>query len=647
MNLLQSTRASARALVVSLCPFVLLAGALAPVPAAAYDRDGTEPIVVTASRIEQPLGEALPSTTVITRADIERSQAQDLAELLSRQPGFEMARTGAQGAQTSLFLRGANSNQVLVLIDGVPLNSAVDAAPFLGSLSTDNVERIEIARGNLSSLYGSSAIGGVVQIFTRSGTQSGVHALAEAGQGHTRDANVSATTPLAGGWINVLAGLRTQDAVSAINAAQVPQVNPDINGNRARNEALRWDRHEKDYSLAAWIWDNHSDTSLDDPSNYSVGVPSTSATQAEFRVQRGTGLSGSMVLGNSQLRVMAAQAEDNDDGISSIPNSQALADQNNYSYRSRTRLYSLQDQTTLFHNVELNVGAEFQQQRAGSSEFDPTGNNAVMTYFSRHSDSFWVGNSGHLGTQQWQLNVRHDQYSDFGGATTGLAGWGWNFVPDWKLTAQVSNAFRAPSLQDLYAPFSGNPALRPEHARSQEVGLRWSRGPWNAGLSVYRSRVADLILFGPPPTFQSVNIAQAAMNGSEWQFGAALGAWHLGASLSLDHARQLEPTYAELARRAHYNARISAEYASGRWTWSTQAQRTGSRSDAFFNPVTYAKIPEILPSYNLARIALSYAAYPGIQLRLRVENLFNANYQSVYSYNALPRMIIGGIEAKF
>ena len=140
--------------------------------------------VVTPSRIAQSLDDALPSTTVITRADIERWQLTDLAGALAREAGVQFAQSGGPGSAASLFLRGANSSQVLVLVDGVPLNAAVGGAAALGGIALDAVDRIEISRGNLSSLYGSAAIGGVVQVFTRGAGKPGASVMVEGGQGH-------------------------------------------------------------------------------------------------------------------------------------------------------------------------------------------------------------------------------------------------------------------------------------------------------------------------------------------------------------------------------------------------------------------------------------------------------------------------------
>ncbi len=643
-----SQQPRAHALVPSFLFVLLLAWESPPAEAQALGSDTASAIVITASRMEQPLDDALPSTTVITREQIDRTQSRDLVELLGRQTGVEVVRSGGQGSQSSIYLRGTKYNDVLVLIDGVPLNSAVDGSAFLSSLSTDNIERIEIARGELSSLYGSQAIGGVIQIFTRSASQQGARLIAEAGQGRTRDADTSIALPLAGGFVNVSAGLRSQDAISAINPSEAP-ANPDRNANRGRNEALRWSRRGSDGAVSAWLWDNHSDTSFDDPSNFSAAIPSTSAAQTEYRVQRGYGLSGSRILGPNTISASASQTEDNANNLSSIANADAQAAGNfgdNLGTRSRNRLVTLQDVTALAKGIDITVGGEFQQQLAGASEFDPTFTNTALVTFARHVDSFWAGSTGRVGSQQWQVNVRRDQYSDFGGASTGLAGWGWSFASHWKLTAQVSSSFRAPGFVDLYYPGSGNPSLQAERAHAAEVGLRWSRAPFEASVTAFRNRVSDLIFTEPFYPYKAINVARAAMDGSEWAAGASAGAWRLAASLSLDHARQLEPTYADLARTAHYTARLSADYGQAPWTASAQIQRSGARNDTYFNPVTFAATPETLPAYNLARLALGYELRPGLRLLLRAENLLNAKYEVAYSYNTLPRLIIAGIDAR-
>jgi vitamin B12 transporter len=603
-----------------------------------------EPVVVTAARDQQSLADVMPSVTVLTRADIERSQSRDLVELLGRQTGIEFARSGGEGAQTSLFLRGANSNQVLVLIDGVRVNTALDGAPNLGGISTDEIERIEIVRGNLSSLYGSEAIGGVIQIFTRGGTKPGAQAFAEAGQGHTRDAGASVTTPVAGALLSISAGMRQQAAVSAIDTQQVTFANPLVDANHARNGSVRWDQHAADWDLNAWAWGRHNDTAWDDPYDSSATIPSTLSTEVEHRTQDGFGLSGSYALGSSRVRASVAQTQDDSSNVSNVPLSY-----DDDEFVSRNRQLSLQDTTTFAPGIDALFGWELLDQLGSSTSYDPAFLNR-LTAFDRHVDSFWAGTNGRAGAQQWQANLRHDQYTDMGGATTGLLAYGYWFDPAWKATAQYSTAFRAPSFNELYYPVYGNPALRPERARNEEIGVRWAQGASNAGASIFRNRTNDLIE-GLAPSFQEINIDRASLDGAELQgqtilqrlalAGATLDQLDLGASLSLDRPRDLD-TGLPLLRRSRTTVRISASLVQGPWTASTDLQRTGPRDDIDY--VTLARTQ--LPAYNLARFTLARAFGSHVRIHVRVENLFNAHYQLADGFNTLPRMIIGGVEVR-
>jgi vitamin B12 transporter len=627
-------------------PAFLVLFVLSGLAAAARAQDaGVVPIVVTAARAEQPLGDALPSVTVITRADIEATQSRDLVELLGRQAGLEFARSGGQGAQSSMFVRGANSNQVLVLVDGVRMNSVLDGAANLGGIATDSIERIEIARGNLSSLYGSEAIGGVVQIFTRGGAHAGAEALAEAGQGRTRDASASIGAPLGDSWVSVSAGAREQQAISAIDPAKVPFVNPATDGNRNRNGALRWEMHGPDGELRAWAWGSYNDTNWDDPYNASASNPtiaSTQATQIEHATQDGVGLSGARRFGASTLRLTAAQTRDDSANVSNVPNvpGDPYAENDNSRFLSRNRLFSLQDNTTIVPGVDWAAGLEHVDQQGASTAFDPTFN-FLLTGFTRRIDSAWTGTTGRLGSQQWQINLRHDRYSDAGSATTGLVGWGWWLGPSWKITAQASTAFRAPSFNELYYPTYGNSGLQPERARSEELGLRWAEGAASASVAIYRNRTTNLIEAGPPPTYVSTNIGRAAMDGSEWQAAGDFGSLHLGAALSLDRPRDLDTGLA-LLRRAHYSAKLTARYAApGAWSVGADLQRSGARDDLDY--LSYARVS--LPAYNLARLALERDLGRHVRLQLRIENLFNAHYELIDGYNTLPRLIVLGVEA--
>jgi len=592
---------------------------------------GLGAIEVTATRVGQPLADALPSVTLITRDQIDQTQSRDLVELLGRQVGVEMARRGGQGAQSSLFLRGTNSNDVLVLVDGVRVNSVLDGAANLGGIATDSIDHIEVARGNLSSLYGSEAIGGVIQIFTRRGTGPGGGVTIEAGQGANRDATAYASVPAGTSLLTLSVGVRSQKAFSAIDTTVAPAANPDLDGNRNRNGALHWSGTGLGTQWSAWAWGNRNDTDWDDLYDSSATIPSSRATQVEHASLFGYGIRAERVLGPARLTASAAVTQDNSANGSNVPFSY---DDNVFS--SRNRQFSLQSGVTLARGLDWNSGVEVVDQRGASTTYDPSFANA-LTAHARHVASLWTGVVGQAGAHQVQANVRYDRYSDAGNATTGLLGWGWSVAPAWKLTAQAASAFRAPSFNDLYYPVYGNPSLRPERARSAELGLRWARGGGEAAVALYRNRVTDLIE-GLAPDYVSRNVARAAVDGCELQGGERLGGLHVTASVALARPRDLDSGQV-LVRRARAVAGVAADYAEGPWRLAGDLHRTGGRDDFDIN--TSARLQ--LPGYTLARIAAERSLTSNLRVNLRVENLFNARYELVDGYNTPGRTIVAGL----
>lgn len=218
----------------------VMAGAVAPAWAQSTTQVASTPVgelnptVVTASRSEQPLSDALPHTTVISRADIERSQAPDAVTLLRREAGIEIAQNGGPGTNASLFMRGASSNQTLVLIDGVRVASGTSGGAQIGQLMADQIDHIEVVRGNVSALYGSDAIGGVVQIFTRNGRGHGPLANAEIEYGarNTKRAQAGISGSLGENGDTSFAVSVSEfktNGFSTMNPLQAPKANPNDN----------------------------------------------------------------------------------------------------------------------------------------------------------------------------------------------------------------------------------------------------------------------------------------------------------------------------------------------------------------------------------------------------------------------------------
>ena len=594
-------------------------------------------VVVTATRSEQSLADTLPHATVITRADIDRAQQRDLVELLIQQAGVEMARTGGFGAQASVFLRGTNSSQTLILVDGLRLNTAIGGTATLGGINLDTVERIEIVRGNLSSLYGSEAIGGVIQIFTRGGTKPGASAGVEAGAGDYRAASVAANIHVRTTELALAGGFREAKPFSAIDARQVivnPATftfgaNPDLDANRNRTGSLRIRQPLGEHAeLGASVWTTHNDTDFDSTSD------GPTATHHEHAQQTAWQISGrAAVAANWTTRLQGGEARDDSRSTSDVPSFSSGV------FQARNRQIDWDNTFALLPSLDAHLGAEALQQYGASTSYDPTFTSALVS-FDRHVRAIWTGATMHDEAQQFQLNVRNDNYSDVGSATTGLAAYGYQITPAWRISAQYSTAFRAPSFNDLYFPGFSNPELKPERSRSVEGVLRYAQGETSVRLAIYRTHTTDLIQFDTA-TSMPENIAGATIFGGELAAITRAADWRI--ELNVDASRPTDDTTDQrLLRRAPYRATLALGREFGPLDFGASATHVASRYDTDIN--TFGRIG--LDAYTLVRATFAYRIGDQLRLTLRVENLTNAHYQLVSGYNTQRRGAFVGAEVR-
>ena len=590
--------------------------------------------VVTPSRVVQSIDDALPSTTVITRAEIERWQLSDLVGTLSREAGVQFARSGGPGSASSLFVRGANSSQVLVLVDGVPLNAAVGGAASLGGIALDTVDRIEISRGNLSSLYGSAAIGGVVQIFTRGAGAPGASLLAEGGQGRNFNGAASASTDLGGLRLGASIGTRRSDQVSAIDAARVvpgpfaPGANPDLDANENTSGSFGATyRTQGGTVFAANAWGSTNRTDFDSTADGPVATHEERSTITAWNARVRSPLTTTW---ESQLQV--GEMKDHSRNRSSDPWSF-----NNGEFESTNRQANWTNEVAVNERVKAQLGVEHLQQRGASTAFDPNFAN-VLTEFERNVTSVWGGVNGRTDRQLVQVNVRVDKYSDVGSATTGLVSYGYKLNPEWRVIAQVSNAFRAPSFSDLYYPFFGNPQLEPEKSRSGELGLHYVAGRTTLRAALYRTDTRDLIVY-EPATQRAENVDSARATGVEAGASGRIGHWEWSGNLNVVRAVNVE-TDERLLRRAPYVVNAGLAYDADRWRAGFELSYVGPRDDLDIN--TFQRTE--LAAYTLARIVGSWRLADGIALRARVENVTDEKYETVSGYNVQPRTAFVGVE---
>lgn len=574
-------------------------------------------IVVTATRLPQSLGKLIADASVITEQEIRHSGAPDVITLLRSATGIEVAQSGGLGAQSSTFMRGANSNQTLVLIDGVRVGSATSGATALEHIMLDNIERIEIVRGNVSSLYGSEAIGGVIQLFTKKGSgKPTLTARAGAGSHGTQKITAGFSGEVENTAFSMTAGRVRTEGISAINPLLIPSTNPNNNGydNNTFNAQIKHALNA-DHAISAIWFSTRGNVSFD-----TSGSPDLNATQQKIDKLSLTSENQINPMWHSQIRL--AQGIDD----SQTETNGAFA----YRYKTQSNQLVWQNTLQFAANQRLNLSAENLGQSVSSS--------TVYSQSTRNVNSLLAGYSGDYGAQQLQLNLRQDHYSDFGTANTGLLGYGYAINHAWRATASVSNAFKAPTFNDLFAPalWGSNPALKPERSQNQEIGLRYASAIHRFDLVHFDNRITDLIASDAAWKMGNINAAQ--ITGQTLSYTGDFGNKHLNASLTLQNPRDTH-TGQTLPRRARELASLSASHDLGRLDMGVELRYSSERQDAYYDPATWSSVPVTLPRYHLLNFTTRYVIDQHLFATARLDNVFNRDYAEVYGYNTPGRTL--------
>ncbi|CAG9175941.1 Vitamin B12 transporter BtuB [Cupriavidus laharis] len=585
--------------------------AVASQPAAGTAATQLAPVVVTSTRTAQPLTDALPHTTVVTQEDIVNSQAPDLRTLLRNQAGVELTTNGGMGTNTSLFMRGANSNQTLILIDGVRVSSVSSGTAQLANILPDQIDHIEVVRGNVSALYGSDAIGGVVQIFTKSGAGQApaANAQVEYGSNNTRQGTVGYGGQIGDTSFNVTGSAFKTDGFSSINTQQAPRANP--NDNPYENQSVSAQvkhRFTSDWDAGVAGYYSKSKLSFDS----SFGRP-TDDNRTNSELYTVSAFVNGKVLPDWSTHFKLAQSEDRADTF--------LNGANNGTFNTRNRQFNWQNEYALAPSHTLLFGTDYLQQELDSNAYGAP---------SRNVFSVFGGYDGRFGKHQLQLNGRNDHYSDFGNQGSFFAGYGYNLTEALKLIANVSNAFRAPTFNELYYPGFGNPNLQPERAKSAEVGVQYNTP--QAGLlrvTAFETRYDNLIVNVTQPSglLAPTNANEAKVQGIEASWRATVWGTDLGASVTFQNPVD-EQTNTQLLRRARRHAAFDVGRNFGNWRFGGEWLLSSSRLDTG---------SRTLGGYGIVNLNARYNIDKQWFVAARVENLFDKNYQLAFPYNTQGR----------
>jgi len=573
-----------------------------PQPAVAEQAWQDDPVVVTANRIEQRAASVPARVSVITRADIERSQAPDLVELLRLEAGVDIARNGGPGGQTSVFMRGANSNHVLVLIDGVRAAASGTGAFTWEILDPSVIERIEIVRGPRAARWGSDAIGGVIQIFTR--RAEGVSAGVRYGSDNDRKGTLAVGRQQHDLPLDLTLTARKVDGFSAQNPRGFG-FNPDDDGFENLSAATGG---AADLAGGSLSWrgriasgETEFDQGVTDYDNWSWRFDYVGESSGPWQWQLGAA--------TLRDRLETETAFGVDEVVTRRLQGDFLAERR------------------LGNSTQWLVGLDaWRESGASKGQWNE----------SRSNLGVFTGLEGTAAGTGYELSIRLDDDEEFGTELTGSAGLNRRIGERWRAFASAGRAFRAPNFSQLYSPgffgglFAGNPDLDPERSWSAEIGVDFNPvAGQRLTLSAYSNWIDDLIAFSGTD-FQAINVNEARIRGLEFTHGVVAGSWSSDFNLTWQDPED-RAAGRDLLRRASFKGNWVLGYAVGtRWNIDGELAHVGNRLDV--GGVRLA-------SYTLINVRAAYRLRDDWNLEVRVDNLADREYEPLVGFNAADRRV--------
>lgn len=600
-----------------------------PIAAQAEQDKNNAQIIVTANRTANTVDETLAPVTIITRDDIERSQASSFTDLLRATPGLNLTASGGSGSTSGFSMRGTNTDHILYLIDGVPIGSATSGVTSIQYLPVGQIERIEVVRGPRSSLYGSDAIGGVVQIFTIKSDEQKLTASAGYGSDNTKEMNASysngnESSHFSGG-VSIFNtdgydfyGYKTGYPAPTANSADqdddgYSNYSLSLNGDHKLNDALK---------ISGLFLRSQGENEFDGYANKD--------SQTDFTNQIMSGTLGYQAteIWHSQLKISRSydkqynQLQDNTSKTRFNTTSDILSWQNDFVIRD----YDL-----------LTLGLDYKDDKVDSSSDyteDSRWNQAAFAQYQYVGDFF-----------NTQMSFRYDDNEAFGSHNTWSFATGFNLDKNVRITTSYGTAFKAPTFNDMYWPadffFKGNPDLKPEESESFDFGVELSTGEtlWTA--HYFDTNVTNLITYvnSYPSISMMENVSKAKINGLELTVATNIYGWQLSGNASFINPTD-DDTGLMLARRSKRNLNLSLDKSVGAFSYGASVIASSER----FNKVGEE---QQLPGFGLMNIRAAWEINKQWTIKAKVDNLFDKEYVLTQSggidYNQPDRFVFTSI----
>jgi vitamin B12 transporter len=570
-------------------------------------------IVVTATRTPLSISQVPAASTIVTREDIERQQAKSLPQILKTVAGVDITESGGAGKATSVFLRGTESDHVLFLVNGIRIGSATAGLTSLELLPVAQIDRIEVIRGPRGSQWGSEAIGGVIHIFTRTGSgDPGMYADAGAGTFGTYAINgggggtIDRTEYRLDGSYFRTRGFDARQPVPGPFGLDQPD---DDGYDNASIHARIGHRFENGVEVDGFVWRASGTTEFD----------GSFQDETDFLQQVIGGSAVFVPIEHWKLTLRGGENRDDSDNF---------APDGTFASRFDTKRQelSMQNDFSVAKNQLFTLGADLRKEKvAGSADFTET---------SRDNAGVFAQFLAEVGSHQLLASLRYDDNEAYGTDSNGGLGWNYRWPDGMRVYASYGTAFKAPSFNELFFPAFGNPDLSPETSDSFELGVegRQHWGEW--GVHAYRTDIDDLIVTVSDPVtgaFFPNNVDQARIEGVEAELATDFAGWQVIAVASLLNPKN-RTTGKRLRRRVKKSLSLEISRGLGRWMAGARLLAQGDRFEDAQNTIRLA-------GYGIVGLIGQYRFSRQLSVRAKIGNLFDKQYETADTFNSPGRNI--------